>query len=210
MTVKKSKKRVIGLFITALVLSGVLCFAQTDYEISLSAMYPIYYGSYNQIRAPRFRDRDSIDKYVLDPSGTSTFDSLYLRPQNANSTALWIGDNLGSGGRIYQLGQPAYYIYLNDSAGFNSSGAVRLKQLRTRYKIFLGRGATGQDYTGQSSGLAPITGKHVYDVAEAIRAVDCEPCDVVVVSQSEDMTVVKSSHKYDNKIAGVISEDASR
>ena len=50
-------------------------------------------------------------------------------------------------------------------------------------------------------------GKYVWDIAEAMHIVDAEPGDVVVISIDEDVTLVKSRHKFDTKVAGVISTD---
>ena len=54
--------------------------------------------------------------------------------------------------------------------------------------------------------VPPFDGKHVYDLAEAIKAEGCQVCDVAIISEDKDMTVVPSAVPYDVKIAGVISE----
>lgn len=49
------------------------------------------------------------------------------------------------------------------------------------------------------------TGKTVFDVAEAINAIDAEAADVVIISPVEDLTVTRSVQAFDPAIAGVIS-----
>ena len=50
-------------------------------------------------------------------------------------------------------------------------------------------------------------GKLVWDISEGIQAQDCQANDVVVISTAKDLTVVKSTRKFDTRIAGVISEE---
>ncbi|MBU1044663.1 MAG: hypothetical protein KJ915_09750 [Candidatus Omnitrophica bacterium] len=49
-------------------------------------------------------------------------------------------------------------------------------------------------------------GKKVWDIAEGIKVEAGDACDVVVISKDNDLTVTRSTVKFDTKVAGVISE----
>ncbi|MBU1088188.1 MAG: hypothetical protein KKD05_11820 [Candidatus Omnitrophica bacterium] len=49
-------------------------------------------------------------------------------------------------------------------------------------------------------------GKKVWDIAEGINVEFGDACDVVVISKNKDLTVTRSTVKFDSKVAGVISE----
>jgi len=155
---------------------------------------------YGVVLSRWFHDLDD-NNWFLDPGAVSRLNNVVLRPVNA----LLPGD-LGVMGQIVGTAVSGYYINLNSPpiAVHTGQTQVYVHSLMTSERITVnslepfspGRGITGVDALG---------GKHVYDIAEGIPARDCGAGDVVVINADEDMSVVKSSRRFDSKVAGVIS-----
>lgn len=153
---------------------------QSSEQITIATYYPSPFGEFNTVDVGLFRDWDNPNNTFLDPSGISQFESLNVL-QGITTR--------------YITGPVADQFFVNFETGdarFNDVFAERFYQ-----------GTVGPTEINAIRG----GGKHVWDIAEGINALDCQPGDVVLISDSEDNTVIKSSTKFDERVAGVISED---
>ena len=123
-----------------------------------------------------------------DPSGLSQLESL------VTDERIWM--DLGDAGTSCVLSNTDvvgddYSVDFDDA-----SGMAWFENLNTRGRI------TMINDPGPASG-----GKLVYDISERIRVKDAAAGDVVVISADEDLTLCKSTRRFDTKVAGVISAD---
>ena len=198
--------------------SGLLpnpCYAQMGQaqDLTVTALYLAPYAAYNIVRTKRVIDIDEAgNTFFIDASGRSEFHQMRLNDFDANENASIEADEKGDlllAGKIYGTYTiDEYYIDLNEIEPWMSSdpadidnvnASVYVNSLRTKSFIAMGAFSPYQE-------VPPVTGKHVYDLAEAINAENCEVCDVVIISQDKDVTVVCATTPYDLRIAGVISE----
>ncbi|MFH2137879.1 MAG: hypothetical protein ABII88_05170, partial [Candidatus Omnitrophota bacterium] len=92
------------------------------------------------------------------------------------------------------------HIKLNSTSIADPS--IYVHSIQTTDRITMGAATPPNVVAG-----VPVGGKHIYDVAERMNVVDCQPGDVVVISEQEDLTFVKSENKFDTKVAGIFSEN---
>ncbi|MCP4648993.1 MAG: hypothetical protein GY853_02770 [PVC group bacterium] len=195
---------VIGCFLCA------SCYAQqgVDQEVALTHLYAPPFAAYNHIRTKIIRDvddpTDTFASFRIDPTGITNMQKIHLH------------NNAGNGGDFYLQGAvrsvatTEYYIDLNVTHNFGAftwtvgdvsgmDAGMYVESLRAESFIEMGANTPGAT-------VPPLTGKRVYDLAEAIKAIDCDYSDVVVISEEEDLAVVKSTQRFDTKVAGIISE----
>ncbi|MBU2101738.1 hypothetical protein KKH05_03435 [Patescibacteria group bacterium] len=167
-----------------LVITDAVCFAQAGSQKTIAIKtYKMQYAvaAYNKIRTHIFQDLENA-AYYLDPAGRSYLYALTC----AGGIDM---TNISSAG----VGSGAYSIdfYTGNGTLLNLTTAGRITMIG-----------------GLPDGNAPpIGGKHVYDIAEGMRAKEAAVADVVVISEQEELTVTRSVHKFDTKVAGVISEN---
>ncbi len=147
-------------------------------DITITTFYPAPFGQFNVVRAQRYRDFDNSSRYV-DPSIQSQLESLRVTGSIITETVSGPG-----GSYTFNLG--------TGDATLNEVYATRFYQ-----------GATGPlGINAQRGG-----GKYVYDIAEGFFADGCEAGDVVLISDNEKADVMKSSLRFDSRVAGVISKE---
>ncbi len=213
---------IVGLILLLLASMTTDCLAQEGevQEIHLSAYYPQALAAYEILRTKYILDRHDpvvvasddgwktvAPTYIVDPSGTSIFRNLILTGplRNHRTNGAFVNDgDMHVGGAIYGLEADSngliYYIDLNhdtDVGDPTHRHAAAIHSMHVEGRITVGEFATdGTD------------GKTVFgDLAETIYAIDCEDTDVVIISNSEDLAVVKSVKKFDARVAGIVSED---
>jgi len=167
-------------FCAFLIYSSTAVPQQTE-QITLATYYPSPFGHFNIIDAGIFRDWDDPNNAWLDPSGESQLANLNVTDG--------IVTNYISGPGITDN----FIDFGNGNAQFT-------------HDVYAERFIQGQPGPGGANAYRG-QGKHVWDIAEGIKALDCQAGDVVLIGGSEDNTVVKSSTKYDTRVAGVISEN---
>ncbi len=182
----KINKEYVLLFVIAAVL-GLLIHSSTAVsqeppeEITISTLYPSPRGQFNLVVAKLLRDYDNPTNRFVDPAGMSQIETLRVM------THLITRYIAGPGA------SPMYTVdFSNGNASFNIVYATRF------YMEDNGPGGTNAQRG---------SGKYVYDIAEGVYAEDCEAGDVVLISDNDQTNVMKSSGSFDNRVAGVISED---
>lgn len=147
-------------------------------------------ASYNVIVSKQFIARTD-DTRFGDPSGQSAFRSLRVGDGTDNFGIFFDNSDLG------QMVMDSDGIVGGYAINFDDlSGEARLGNLR----------ATILTMDDSGPGDFRAEGKFVYDIAEVIAVEAGDVCDVVVISQDKDLTVTRSTVKFDAKVAGVISE----
>ncbi|MFH1062997.1 MAG: hypothetical protein V1747_08980 [Candidatus Omnitrophota bacterium] len=141
-------------------------------------------AAYNVIVSKQFIDKADATRFA-DPSGQSAFRSLRVHDGLYFDNSEFGSMVMGNGG--------AYSINFEDF-----SGDTRLGSLHASILTMDDPGA-GTDFR--------TDGKFVYDIAEGISVESGNACDVVVISQDKDLSVTRSTVKFDSKVAGVISEN---
>ena len=194
------------LCIIAGLLSAACSFAQqgstqsvevSGYSFNTNAanMLPVAYGV---LVSKRFNDEDD-PAYFLDPSGQSMLKSLRV----------YDGIDFDDDQHNHNLFTTELpFIVRHDTSGYfinfdqfgTSAGYAKYHYL-TAFKFHM------EDDGPWALNAQRGGGKFVYDIAEAMLVAEGEPGDVVVISQDEDITLVRSKKKFDVKAAGVISSD---
>jgi hypothetical protein len=152
---------------------------QASEQITIATYYPSPFGEFNVVEAGMFRDWDDPGMGFLDPNGNSQFQNLTVLQ---GITADYITGPSST-----------YFVDFNTGdARFNYVYAERFYQ--------------GENGPGGANAIRG-TGKHVWDIAEGINASGCQAGDVVLISDTQDNTLVKSSIEFDTRVAGVVSED---
>ncbi len=194
----------------AVLVLSTISFSQQGREVSITAYYSIPYAAYGLLRTRRIQDVDIENgiTFVVDPDGESILNKIHLiEPASATTDE---GD-LQLDGKIHGLlaSPNQYYVDLNwnlPPPGYMTQpmvdtyvAGIYVNSIRAENFIYMG----AQDPYVWG---VPVQGKHVYDIAEGMRADNCDVFDVVVISEDEDFLLVKSKDKFDTKVAGVISE----
>lgn len=158
-----------------------------SFNTNTASMSPVDYGV---VVSKRFLDEDDAATW-LDPSGESVFQNLQVEE------GIYFGYDQHMEGSPFKVHHEtsAYFMDFDDIGG-----DARFRYLKASKFHMEDDGPLFLD--AQRGG-----GKFVYDIAEAVLAAEGEPADVVVISNDEDITVVKSKKKYDLSVAGVISTD---
>ncbi|MFH1092872.1 MAG: hypothetical protein V1739_01800 [Candidatus Omnitrophota bacterium] len=179
----KTNKEYILLFVIIAVL-GFLIYSQTvvsqtSQDITVTTFYPAPFGQFNIVSAKIFKDFDNSSRYA-DPSHASQLQGLQVTKGIITETVSGPG-----GGYNFNL----------------SSGNANLQEVYATRFYQGDLGPYGID--AQRGG-----GKYIYDIAEGVLPSDgCEAGDVVLISDDEKTDVIKSSVRFDSRVAGVISED---
>lgn len=159
-----------------------------SFNTNVGSMMPVDYGV---VVSKRFLDSDNAATY-LDPSGDSVLQSLRVEED------IILGPDLNSPWvNTFRLHHDtsAYFIDFSDLGG-----NARFRYLQA-FKFHMEDDGP-RFWNAQRGG-----GKYVYDIAEAVLVDDAQPGDVVVISSTDDITLVKSKKKFDLTVAGVISTD---
>ena len=157
-------------------------------------MMPVDYGV---VVSKRFLDSNNLTKW-LDPSGDTVLRSLQvihgiMFEDDQDRWNLLTGTNQPF---VLRNAANTYFIHFDDT-----DGDARFFYLRATDFHMKDPGPLG--WNAKRGG-----GKWVYDIAEAVlTAADAQPGDVVVISSTEDITLVRSKKKFDLSVAGVISTD---
>jgi hypothetical protein len=142
-------------------------------------------ATYNVIVSKQFIDKNN-NAFYADPSGESRLNSITVNQglyfDNTDPSSMMIMSNGG-----------AWAVNFEDF-----SGDAGLKNIRANKFVM----------TGLTPGIGiKDEGHFVYDIAEGISVETGDICDVVVIDKYKDMSVTRSTVKFDSKVAGVISED---
>jgi hypothetical protein len=153
--------------------------SQTGQDITVTSFHPAPFVMYNRLEASRMFDYDNT-AMSINPSHESQIRSLKVTRSITTET-------VGSGSYIFDLG--------TGNANLNEVEAVRFYQ-----------GDAGPFGTDAQRG----GGKYIYgtaDIAEGIITSGCEPGDVVIISDDENFDVIKSTVRFDARVAGIVSEE---
>ena len=153
---------------------------QPPQEIIINSLQPAPYGEFNELKAEVYRDYHNPTNRFVDPMGESQVQTLNIETR-------LIVEYIGGPPDV----DPLYEVdYTNGDANLNVVYSRRMIM----------------DDAGPPTRRAG--GKFVYDIAEGVFAKgDCQAGDVVLISDDEKSDVMKSSGRFANRIAGVISTE---
>ncbi len=178
----KINKEYVLLFVVIAVL-GLLVYSstvvsQSASDITITTFHPAPFGQFNVVSAQCYYDFDNTGRRV-DPSGLSLLESLRVTSGIITSYVS------GPGGRnTFNLG----------------TGDATLREVYATRFYQGDRGPWG--INAQRGG-----GKYIYDIAEGFNASGCEAGDVVLIGDKENTGLIKSSVRFDSRVAGVVSEE---
>ncbi|RKY37075.1 MAG: hypothetical protein DRP78_02055 [Candidatus Omnitrophota bacterium] len=176
---------------------GKVCFSQqgSTHTVKLASNFLPHFAAYSRIMTKKILDADNNANFC-DPSALSVFLDLAVTG-DINVESMIEGHLIPPLPGLY----PQYFINLDPSLAVGP--AIYCDSLQTVDTITMGADSPlPLDGSGN-----PLTGKHVYDIAEAITGFNCMPADVVVISRKQDLTVEVSGIAFDVRVAGVISTE---
>ena len=194
----KTNKEYMLLFAVVAVL-GLLIYSSTavsqnQQDITITTFFPAPFGIFNEVSAWIYRDFDdgtispAPPLRYIDPSGMSVLQSLRV------TSGIVAEIVSGPGGSFtFDLG--------TGDATLNNVYATRFYQNST--------GPAGPAVgDGTNADTVRGVGKYIYDIAEGVFAREgCEVGDVVLISDDAETDVMKSTARFDARVAGIISED---
>jgi len=204
----KSINVFIILSVATMLLLSAVCFSQEGDTKTISLItyrHRYQYAAYDLVRTNIFKDSNDLNFYV-DPTVQSRMHQIRLASVGAGAGQQ---ADLTLEGKIYGTNSEGFYIdvgydavpeFLNQTAAAAWPAAIYINSVRTKSFFFMGAMDPAQP-------IPPLSGKHVYDIAEGMNVVDAEACDVVVISEDQDLVLTKSTAKFDTKVAGVVSEE---
>lgn len=169
--------------------------SQTGEDITITTFHPIPFGEFNETTASIFRAYNNPANFYIDPSGNSIIHSLRV-------VSGIVANNIS--------GQPgAAGLY-----SFNlANGRARLNKVEAQRFYQHSTGPQGPVVTdGTNRRTVTGVGKYIYgpnDIAEGVIADGCEKGDVVLISYNDKADIIRSSVRFDARVAGVVSEDPS-
>ncbi|MFH1460366.1 MAG: hypothetical protein ABIG64_08390 [Candidatus Omnitrophota bacterium] len=217
---KKINKEYLLLFVLV-IFAGFLIYSSTlkSQIAPEEILFPTYYSSpsgvFDHLMSREYRDLNYCDTinqgagpipqfYQIDPSGVTVLEDLWV------DDGATLGDIVMDGRLSWdnQWTTIGYYINLNSTV-VGDQLAAYVGHLKTRFRITMGANTPGADDTPPTIGPdgKPIKGEHVWDISEGIHARDCQPGDVVKISQGQKWTLVKTEKSFDSHVAGIISQD---
>ncbi|MBU1088187.1 MAG: hypothetical protein KKD05_11815 [Candidatus Omnitrophica bacterium] len=160
-----------------LIYSSTATSQQSPEEITLTTFYPCPFGEYDRITASRFIDFDNVNRW-FDPSGDTQLESL--RVFNGILANVVVG--------------PAGTYSVNFVTGEAFLNVV------TADKLVMTGPAPSPTYEVNG-------GNYVWDIAEGMLITECTAGDVVIIGDDPGKGLVKSTEKFDSRVAGIVSTD---
>ena len=172
--------------------------SQTGEDITITTFHPIPFGEFNETTASIFRAYNNPANFYIDPSGNSIIHSLRVV---SGIVANNISGQAGVAGWTFDL--------ISGDATLNNVQATTFYQAVAppgdlTLNAVLPDGTLRSTMTG--------AGKYIYgpnDIAEGVIADGCEKGDVVLISYNDKADIIRSSVRFDARVAGVVSEDPS-
>ncbi|MBU1044662.1 MAG: hypothetical protein KJ915_09745 [Candidatus Omnitrophica bacterium] len=164
-------------------LIGILIYSSTatsqtsPEEITLTTFYPCPFGIYDQLTSSIYIDFDNVARW-FDPSGESQLESL----------------RIFNGMIVNLVAGPSGTWTINFVTGNAFLNIV------TADKLVMTGPAPPPTY--EING-----GNYVWDIAEGMLITECTAGDVVIIGDDPEKGLVKSTEKFDCRIAGIVSSD---